>query len=57
MQMHMHHFTAYIQSLSDAKFSDSPQIKVKEEAAYVYFMDFIEKCEGMTSSIAFLHGK
>ena len=47
----------YFQSLFDSIFSDNPQIKVKKEAAYVYFMDFIEECEGMTSSIAFLYGR
>ena len=37
----------YFEALFDARFSDDPQRKVKEEAAYVYFMDFIEECEGM----------
>ena len=40
-------FAAYFQSLFDARFSDNPQTKVKEEATYVHFMDFIEECEGI----------
>ena len=48
VQLSKSHFTDYFQSLFETRFSDNPQVKVKEEAAYVYFMDFIEECEGMT---------
>ena len=38
---------AYFHSLFDAKFStNDTERKVKEEAAFVHFMDFLEEYEG-----------
>ena len=54
LQLSKSHFTDYFQSLFETRFSDNPQTKVKEEAAYVYFMDFIKECESMTLS-SFIH--
>ena len=54
LQLFKSYFTDYFQSLFETRFSDNPQTKVKEKAAYVYFMDFIEECEGMTL-YSFIH--
>ena len=41
-------FAEYFKSLLNAVFSSSnPQRKAKEEQTFIYFMDFIEECEGM----------
>lgn len=43
-----YHFTAFLKSLLDASFStNNPVKRTQEEAAYIYFCDFIEECEGM----------
>lgn len=43
----LHNTVAYFKSILEAVFSQNdPQRKRKEEAAYIYFMDFIEECEG-----------
>ena len=41
-------YVDYFHSLFDARFStNNPEKKAKEEVAFVYFMDFVEECEGM----------
>ena len=43
----------YFCSLFDAKFStNEPERKVREEAAFVNFMDFLEECEGKLTHVA-----
>lgn len=42
-----HIYAEYFKSIFDVNFSkDDPPRRKKEEAAYIYFMDFIEECEG-----------
>ena len=44
----------YFKTILKAKFStDNVPRKTKEEASYIYFMDFLEECEG-TSKVALL---
>ena len=39
-------FTQYFRSLFEVSFSSEVDKSRKEEAAFIYFLDFIEECEG-----------
>ena len=37
----------YFRTLFHVIFSDQPERREKEHAAYIYFMDYVEDCEGI----------
>ena len=37
----------YFRTLFHVIFSDQPERREKERAAYIYFMDYVEDCEGI----------
>ena len=47
------YFIGYIKSLLEVKFTRNAKTdeKMKEEAAFIYFMDFLDECEGLYFSI------
>lgn len=41
------HYLEYFKNLFKVEFSIDPCTKEKEEAAYIFFMDFLQECEGV----------
>ena len=37
----------YFRTLFHVTFSDQPERREKEQQSYIYFIDYIEECEGM----------